>query len=188
MSLPVHIKFKVGLNAFQEKKIKKEALKLQDLYNIFNLFENKIPSDINEFIEQKFGKCPNHQKYKFFFCDSHREVGLMCNQCCESHVLQENSVLTQQLIEVHSFYYFPHYILSNLDEQLHSISKLSKAKDKVENICESITKYKAYIDYNYYFLNKVIDEKFEELTVFLQEIKREVKREIKIKYKTMVRE
>jgi hypothetical protein len=74
-----------------------------------------------------------------------------------------------------------------MDEQINYLYKLTRCKDSVITSCESIQNYKSYLDYNFFFVNKMIDEKFEELSKTLIDLKKEIRLSIKEKYQSFVR-
>ena len=171
----------------QEKKIKKELLKLQEIYHTFQPENHEKFSDLIELEKEKFKKCETHQKVNYFFCENHRETGLMCNDCCEDHVKQGKDKIKQSDLDCHNLFYFPNYLLKEIDSQITDLYKTAKYREKVNNICESISNNRKFIDYNYYFVNKIVDAKFEEIEEFLKEYKKEVKDKIKQKYKIYVK-
>jgi hypothetical protein len=174
------------LNSIQEKKIKKELVRLQEVYKSFSQDDEKI-HDINKIFEEKFKKCEKHQKIKYFFCEKHREYSLMCNDCCEDHIKGNKDKIMQSDIDFHDLYYFPSHILNRIEERLLDLNKLLENKETVETICDSLNNAKTYVDYNYYYLSKIIDVKFNELAQFLTERKSMMKMKLKENYKNMVK-
>lgn len=174
------------MNSIQEKKIKKELIRLQDIYKSFSPANEKI-DDINKIFEEKFKKCEKHQKIKYFFCEKHRAASLLCNECCEEHIKGSKEQITQSDIDSHELYYFPSYLLIKIEERLVDLNKLLENKDIIEAICDSVINKKKYIDYNYYYLSKIIDDKFTELSEFLKEQKSLMKSKLKENVKKMVK-
>lgn len=169
----------------QERKIKKELTKLQEIYRVFSEPDERI-SDITSIMEDKFKKCSKHQKIKYFFCDNHREASLMCNDCCEEHILGNHDKITQTEIDKHFLYYFPFYLIKQFEDQLIELNKIRKSKAKVTTICDSIINNKKYLDYNYYYIKKIVDDKFSELSQFIINYKKQIKNTLKEKYKKYV--
>ena len=169
----------------QERKITKELTKLKDIYDSF--CENDVQrADINLIFEEKYKKCDKHKKIKYFFCDNHRDSFLMCNDCCDDHVRNSNDKINQHDIDKHSFYYFPFFILRSLEERLIDLNKVNISKDDISTVCNAITNYKRYLDYNYYYVNNLIEEKFTELSRFLNDFKSKLKQDLLEKYKKNV--
>lgn len=177
---------KLGLNSMQDKKIKKELTRLQEIYRLFSEPDNKL-TDLNLIMEEKFKKCEKHQKRKYFFCDDHRETSLMCNNCCEDHILDKNQKISQKDIDKHSLYYFPSFIIKQFEDQMIDLNIIRKTKAKVTTVCDAIINKKKYLDYNYYYIKRIIDNKFNELSQFLLEYKKEIKKTLSDKYKKYVK-
>ena len=170
----------------QERKIKKELLKLQEMYNIFSDNKKDSFSDINLIFEAKFKKCNKHHGIKYFFCDNHREAGIMCNDCSENHIKDIKEQISQADIDNHHLFYFPFYLIKTIEENIVHVMTRNKDRVKISRICDAISNYKSFLDYNYYFLNRMIEEKFDELFTFLNDFKSKIKKNIKEKYKTFV--
>lgn len=170
----------------QERKIKKELTKLKEIYSTFS--DNyEQTSEINTIFEEKYKKCDKHNKIKYFFCENHRESLLMCNDCCEDHAMNNNEKISQNDIEKHSFFYFPFFILKSLEERLLDLNNINTIKVDISTVCDAITNYTRYLDYNHYFLNNLIEEKFSELANFVNEFKSKLKQDLLEKYKKNVK-
>ena len=64
---------------------------------------------------------------------------------------------------------------------------IRKTKAKVTTVCDAIINKKKYLDYNYYYIKRIIDNKFNELSQFLLEYKKEIKKTLSDKYKKYVK-
>ena len=147
-------------------------------------------NDINK-IKEKF-ICPEHKdKVGQFFCEKHRADGSMCEICCEKHIRECSNLGSDEAIkkidyEKHSIKNVVNYISKKMMKGLKILNDVFSQYSKISKISSLILNYEKLTDYNYYYLDKAIDRKFNDIIKLVDDHRHRLKIAIKKDYEDRV--